>query len=99
MNEISLLSLESMQVDGRKLTDIINKDHVNTKYLPGIQLPDNVFASSDIHEACSTADIIFFVVPHQFLGGNEEELLCPTFSMASMILQLVVIQKLMKRSH
>ena len=71
MNEIFLLSLEFMQVDGRKLTDIINKDHVNTKYLPGIQLPHNVLASSDIHEACSTADIIFFVVPHQFLGGND----------------------------
>lgn len=59
-----------MQVDGRKLTDIINTDHVNSKYLPGIPLPLNVVASSDIHEACSTADLIFFVVPHQFLGGN-----------------------------
>lgn len=29
-------------VDGRKLTDIINSDHENVKYLPGHKLPDNV---------------------------------------------------------
>lgn len=29
-------------VDGRKLTEIINNDHVNVKYLPGIQLPKSV---------------------------------------------------------
>ncbi|XP_036188740.1 glycerol-3-phosphate dehydrogenase 1-like protein isoform X3 [Myotis myotis] len=29
-------------VDGRKLTDIINNDHENVKYLPGHKLPDNV---------------------------------------------------------
>lgn len=29
-------------INGRKLTDIINKDHENVKYLPGCKLPDNV---------------------------------------------------------
>lgn len=29
-------------VDGMKLTDIINTQHENTKYLPGCILPDNV---------------------------------------------------------
>ena len=29
-------------IDGRKLTDIINQDHENVKYLPGIELPANV---------------------------------------------------------
>ena len=29
-------------VNGRDLTEIINSDHVNEKYLPGIQLPDNL---------------------------------------------------------
>ena len=29
-------------VDGRKLSEIINTDHVNPKYMPGIKLPENV---------------------------------------------------------
>jgi len=29
-------------VDGRKLTEIINTDHENVKYLPGHKLPENV---------------------------------------------------------
>nr|XP_061789298.1 glycerol-3-phosphate dehydrogenase 1-like protein isoform X2 [Nerophis lumbriciformis] len=30
-------------VNGRKLTDIINTEHENVRYLPGYKLPDNVF--------------------------------------------------------
>ncbi|XP_030637899.1 glycerol-3-phosphate dehydrogenase 1-like protein isoform X2 [Chanos chanos] len=30
-------------VNGRKLTDIINTEHENVKYLPGYKLPENVF--------------------------------------------------------
>ena len=30
------------EVDGRKLTEIINTDHENVKYLPGHKLPRNV---------------------------------------------------------
>jgi len=29
-------------IDGRKLTEIINTQHENVKYLPGCTLPDNV---------------------------------------------------------
>lgn len=29
-------------VDGRKLSEIINTDHENPKYMPGVRLPDNV---------------------------------------------------------
>jgi glycerol-3-phosphate dehydrogenase (NAD+) len=61
-----------IQVDGRKLTEIINTDHVNCKYLPGVFLPTNVVACSNIVEACASADLLFFVVPHQFLGGLTE---------------------------
>lgn len=42
---------------------------MNDKYLPGISLPSTVFACSDIQKVCSEADVLFFVVPHQFLGG------------------------------
>lgn len=29
-------------IDGRKLTEIVNTEHENVKYLPGIKLPENV---------------------------------------------------------
>ncbi|XP_028835735.1 glycerol-3-phosphate dehydrogenase 1c [Denticeps clupeoides] len=54
-------------VEGRKLTEIINTEHENVKYLPGHKLPKNVVAVPDITEACSGADILIFVVPHQFI--------------------------------
>ncbi|XP_007454966.1 PREDICTED: glycerol-3-phosphate dehydrogenase 1-like protein-like isoform X1 [Lipotes vexillifer] len=48
-------------VNGRKLTDIINNDHENVKYLPGHKLPENVF----IHGIC---DEISGKVPKGPLG-------------------------------
>lgn len=39
-------------INGRKLTEIINQDHENVKYLPGFKLPENVvsiFIYLDIH--------------------------------------------------
>ncbi|KAH3668429.1 hypothetical protein OGAPHI_002183 [Ogataea philodendri] len=55
------------EVEGRKLTEIINTEHENVKYLPGIKLPENVVAVPDVVDACSDADIIIFNIPHQFL--------------------------------
>jgi glycerol-3-phosphate dehydrogenase len=40
-NTVTMWVFEEM-VDGRKLTDIINTDHENVKYLPGHKLPPNV---------------------------------------------------------
>lgn len=54
-------------IDGRKLTDIVNTDHENVKYLPGIKLPANVVAIADLVAACTNADILVFVLPHQFV--------------------------------
>ncbi|KAF2343458.1 Glycerol-3-phosphate dehydrogenase NAD-dependent eukaryotic [Trinorchestia longiramus] len=53
-------------VDGRKLTEIINKESENVKYLPGIKLK-NVLAVPDLIEVTELADILVFVVPHQFM--------------------------------
>merc|ERR1712168_2107 len=55
------------EVEGRKLTEIINTDHENVKYLPGYKLPENVLAVPDLLEAAQDADILIFVIPHQFL--------------------------------
>uniref|UniRef100_A0A4W4GL80 Glycerol-3-phosphate dehydrogenase [NAD(+)] n=1 Tax=Electrophorus electricus TaxID=8005 RepID=A0A4W4GL80_ELEEL len=54
-------------VNGRKLTEIINAEHENIKYLPGHKLPDNVVAVADLSEAVSHADVLLFVIPHQFI--------------------------------
>lgn len=34
-------------VDGRKLSEIINSEHENVKYLPGKKLPDNIVCRKD----------------------------------------------------
>jgi glycerol-3-phosphate dehydrogenase (NAD+) len=36
------------EVGGRKLTEIINETHENPKYLPGIQIGDNIVACPDL---------------------------------------------------
>ncbi|KAJ2001449.1 glycerol-3-phosphate dehydrogenase [Coemansia thaxteri] len=54
-------------VNGRKLTDIINTEHENVKYLPGHKLPKNVVAVSDAIEAVKGATHIIIVIPHQFI--------------------------------
>ncbi|OLY82830.1 Glycerol-3-phosphate dehydrogenase 1-like protein, partial [Smittium mucronatum] len=37
--------------NGRDLTEIINTDKENPKYLPGFKFPDNIVATSDIKQA------------------------------------------------
>ncbi|XP_020382376.1 glycerol-3-phosphate dehydrogenase [NAD(+)], cytoplasmic-like [Rhincodon typus] len=61
-------------INDRKLTDIINTDHENVKYLPGYKLPENVIAVPDITEASDGADIFVFVLPHQFIGRLCDEM-------------------------
>lgn len=55
-------------VEGRKLTEIINEDHENVKYLPGVKLPENVIAIPELVDAGREADLFIFVIPHQFIG-------------------------------
>lgn len=53
------------QVKGRKLTEIINTDHENVKYLPGVKLPENIVATASAVDAAKGADLLIFVLPHQ----------------------------------
>lgn len=62
-------------VDGQKLTEIINTKHENVKYLPGRKLPVNVVAVPDLIDAAKNADILIFVVPHQFIPNFCKTLL------------------------
>nr|XP_002129029.1 glycerol-3-phosphate dehydrogenase [NAD(+)], cytoplasmic isoform X5 [Ciona intestinalis] len=57
------------EINGEKLTEIINTRHENVKYLPGHKLPENVVAVPDLVEASKGADMLVFVVPHQFIRG------------------------------
>ncbi|KAL5009566.1 hypothetical protein ScPMuIL_011871 [Solemya velum] len=54
-------------VDGQKLTEIVNTKHENVKYLPGVKLSENVVANPDVAETVKGADILIFVLPHQFV--------------------------------
>lgn len=65
-NEVRMFVYEEM-VDGKKLTEIINTTHENVKYLPGKKLPENVIAVPDVLEAAKDADVLVFVIPHQFI--------------------------------
>mmetsp|Transcript_16795 Transcript_16795/g.41977 ORF Transcript_16795/g.41977 Transcript_16795/m.41977 type:complete len:403 (-) Transcript_16795:471-1679(-) len=71
---------EMVEVEGeqRKLTEVINETNENVKYLPGIKLPTNVLAESDLATACKDATLLIFVLPHQFLPR-----LLPTIRRAS----------------
>ena len=61
-------------VNGQKLTDIINNQHENVKYLPGIKLPTSIRAVPDLNEAVDGASVLVFVVPHQFVKSTCEKL-------------------------
>ncbi|XP_064271422.1 glycerol-3-phosphate dehydrogenase 1-like protein isoform X1 [Passer domesticus] len=61
-------------INGRKLTDIINTDHENVKYLPGCKLPDNVVAIPNLREAVQDADLLVFVIPHQYIHKVCDEI-------------------------
>lgn len=55
------------EVNGRKLTEIINTEHENVKYLPGYKIPENVRAEPSLRTAVQGANLLVFVLPHQFL--------------------------------
>jgi glycerol-3-phosphate dehydrogenase (NAD+) len=72
--QVKMYVYEEM-INGRKLTEIINQDHENVKYLPGHKLPENVVAIPDVVEATHDADIIIFVLPHQFMTNTCKPLI------------------------
>ena len=56
------------EIEGRKLTEIINTEHENVKYLPEIKYQLTV-ANPDIVDTVQDADLIVFNIPHQFWVG------------------------------
>ncbi|NRQ38577.1 NAD(P)-dependent glycerol-3-phosphate dehydrogenase [Nonomuraea sp. NN258] len=50
--------------------DAINRTHVNADYLPGVQLPAALRATTDPAEALDGAEFVVLAVPSQTLRGN-----------------------------
>lgn len=48
----------------------INMGHRNSRYLHGINLPKQLIATSDIDEAVSGAEMVFYAVPSQTMRAN-----------------------------
>ncbi|KAI0983134.1 hypothetical protein GJ496_002189 [Pomphorhynchus laevis] len=67
---VKMYVYEELVDNGQKLSEVINKQRENVKYLPGHRLPDCVVASSDITEVSSSSDILFIVMPHQYLADQ-----------------------------
>uniref|UniRef100_A0A8C2IE42 Glycerol-3-phosphate dehydrogenase [NAD(+)] n=1 Tax=Cyprinus carpio TaxID=7962 RepID=A0A8C2IE42_CYPCA len=61
-------------VNDKKLSEIINTEHENVKYLPGYKLPKNVVAVPQLRDAAEGADLLVFVVPHQFIRKLCDEM-------------------------
>jgi glycerol-3-phosphate dehydrogenase (NAD(P)+) len=53
-----------------ELCETINAKHENTEYLPGIELPDAITATSDPAEALAEAEIVVLAIPSQQLRAN-----------------------------
>lgn len=50
----------------------IREDHRNSRYLPGVDLPATMTATSDVREALAGADVVVLAVPSQTLRENLE---------------------------
>lgn len=56
-----------LQAHEPEVAAAINKDHVNSVYLPGVALDPAIEATTDLIQAISGADAIILVVPAQFM--------------------------------
>ncbi|KAI8871597.1 glycerol-3-phosphate dehydrogenase [NAD+] [Ramicandelaber brevisporus] len=72
--EVQMWVYEETLADGRKLTDVINNDHENPKYLPGKLVPSNVIANPDLVSSAKGATALVFVLPHQFVARTCQDL-------------------------
>jgi len=58
----------------RKLSELFNETKENVKYLPGIMLPSHVKAEPDLKKAVVDADILVWVLPHQFVPKTVQNM-------------------------
>merc|ERR1712224_821274 len=58
----------------RKLSELFNETKENVKYLPGVTLTNNVKAQPDLKKAVADADILIWVLPHQFVPRTVQNM-------------------------
>ena len=56
-----------------ELAEAINTTHINPDYLPGLELPSGLIATSDAAAALDGSAIVIFGVPSQTLRSNLEK--------------------------
>lgn len=90
--QVDMWVFEETLKDGRKLTEVINTDHVNVKYLPQAALPENLVAKPELADVVDGALILILIPPHQFVRGisrrigamltprQKKELVCVSFA-------------------
>ncbi|KAG8966992.1 glycerol-3-phosphate dehydrogenase [Tulasnella sp. 419] len=59
---------------GHPLTEVINEKHENPRYLPGINLGQNVHAEPDLEKAITDATAFVIVLPHQFVENVMKQM-------------------------
>jgi len=67
-DEVKMYVYEEV-IDGKNLTEIINTEHENVKYLAGAKFTPNVVACPSLEETVADATMVAFCLPHQFLKG------------------------------
>ena len=70
------------------LTEYVNANHENPKYLPKIQLPENLIAVCNILPLVESIDLLVFVIPHQFLESLVNQIkghISPTAQAISLV--------------
>ncbi|MDR2923673.1 MAG: NAD(P)-dependent glycerol-3-phosphate dehydrogenase [Treponema sp.] len=55
--------------------DDINRRHMNSRFLPGVDLPENLRASANLVEAASGRDFLILAVPSLFLLQTAKQIL------------------------
>jgi len=55
--------------------DDINKRHLNSRYLPGVDLPENLRASTNLVETASGREFLILAVPSLFLLNTAKQIL------------------------
>lgn len=55
-----------------RIVDEINRDHVNSRFLPGVMLHVNLTATPSLHDIVPTCDVVFIAVPSSYLRATLE---------------------------
>ncbi len=54
--------------------DLVNAEHVNSRFLPGVTLPEDMPFTADMAQAVDGADLIVLASPSQYLRGTVSKL-------------------------